>query len=288
MLSSSYSTTKSGSDAIINVGSGSIRIKSIGSKKLNITGGKKGSTISSGKSIYNTTKNKTINGTSANDTISNTAGGVKIYASDGNDSIYSSVLSSNTIKSSYGYVTIDGGAGNDTIYSVDPYVSINGGAGNDTINTNGFSNITIKGGAGNDTINLSSIYSIIQYSSGDGNDIINGYASTDTINISGSYYSTQASGSDVIIKVGSGKMTLKNARYETLNIKTSSRYFIEEHWFTEDKNFTSTSKDDLNSILNDSSSDYKLISTDYKFSIEDKFTQGNKIPSVTQNQTNKK
>ena len=266
--SSSYSTAKSGSDTIINVGSGSIRIKSTGNNKLKITGGKKTSTIDNddtsttkGQSFYNSTKNKTVNGTSGKDSINNSAGGVKIYSGAGNDSIYSSVTPSNTVKSSYGYVTIDGGAGNDTIYSFDPNVSINGGVGNDTIDTNGFSNVTVEGGAGNDTINLNSSYSsIIQYSSGDGNDIIQGYTSSDTIRISGSSYSTQTSGSDLIIKVGSGKMTLKNFAYLADDINVIGTRNFEEHWFTENDNNFITSEFD--SILDNNSN---FISSDYNY-----------------------
>ena len=93
---------------------------------------------------------------------------------------------------------------------------------------------------------------IIQYTSGDGNDVITGYDSSNKIQISGSSYSTQASGSDMIIKVGSGKMTLKNARYSSVNITTTSKNFIEEHWFTEDNNFNT---DDIMSILS-TTSDY--------------------------------
>ena len=224
--SSSYSTTKSGSDVIINVGNGSIRLKNAGSKKVNIVGGKKTTSTTSGgtststtkgQNIYNDTKNKTVNGTAYNDTIMTAANNVKVYAGAGNDSIYSS--GGGTIKK----VTIDGGAGDDTITNYAGYVSISGGAGVDKISINTGEHVTINGGKGNDNINLGfSDYNVIQYTSGDGNDVINGYDSDDTIKISGASYSTQASGSDVIVKVGSGKMTLKNARYETLNISGNS------------------------------------------------------------------
>ena len=286
--SSSYSTMTSGQDIVVKVDSGKMTLKYAKGTKLNIVGGKKNSGSNTdtekGENISNSTKNKTINGSSGKDTISNIAGGVKIYAAAGNDSIYSSVSSTNTIRSHYGYVTIDGGTGNDTIYNNDPYISINGGTGNDSIYNNynymdydcGYY-VTMKGGAGNDTITKSdySMYNVIQYASGDGNDIINGYNSSDTIQISGSSYSTQASGNNVIIKVGNGQMTLKDAKGTTLNITGTSNY--EERWFLEgDDNYLTA---DVSNILKNDN----LIADDYKLESELQFYQGNELESLTHN-----
>ena len=165
--------------------------------------------------IDNTTKNTVVSGTSNADTITNSAGGVKILAGAGNDSIYSSTEQENTVKSDYGYVTIDGGAGNDTIYNYDPHVSINGGAGNDSIYINGNPRgATIKGGTGNDIITNANNGNgkLFLYSSGDGNDTISGAGSSDTLSITGASGETSTIGSDVIVKVGSGSIRLKNAK----------------------------------------------------------------------------
>ena len=87
---------------------------------------------------------------------------------------------------------IDGGAAKDTIL---------GGDGNDTI-LGGKGNDSLQGGAGSD---------VFIYASGDGNDIIQDYKSDeDMIQIKGVSSITYTEGtSDMVIQVGSGKITLK-------------------------------------------------------------------------------
>ena len=96
-------------------------------------------------------------------------------------------------------------------------VSINAGKGNDFIRNSG-SNVTISGGAGNDHISLGAVGNLIEYASGDGMDTILGFNESDTLTISGGSYSTQASGSDVLVKVGKGSILLKDAKGKALNI----------------------------------------------------------------------
>ena len=150
--------------------------------------------------------------------------------------------------------TINGGSGKDTIYSNKDKIFTDGGADNDVIISGHWgpeiihhdtyteeaeqldianmihdtseaareaSNLTIKGGKGDDTIAISSksLMNVLQYANGDGNDIVYGYTSTDTINITSGKYTTQTSGNDVIIKVGTGSVTLKNTKGVQLNIK---------------------------------------------------------------------
>ena len=83
-----------------------------------------------------------------------------------------------------------------------------------TVNT---SNVTINGGVGDDTINMSDStgYSnnIIIYNAGDGDDIVynfgaKGYSGTNTLSIAGDNYSTAMSGSNMIVTVGKGQITL--------------------------------------------------------------------------------
>ena len=122
-----------------------------------------------------------------------------------------------------GYSTINAGDGNDYISNYGSYSSISGGAGNDSIH-NAFgggligvlgSSVTITGGTGNDSIYLEDSHTYygsksnkIQYAAGDGNDYITGLASGDTLKITGASYTTTKSGSDLIIGVGSGKITV--------------------------------------------------------------------------------
>ena len=128
---------------------------------------------------------------------------VTVNAGDGNDTIFSRAAES----------TIYGGAGNDSIRNVTSNVFISGGDGNDIILDEGFisginNKNTINGGKGNDIITLSSsgYNNVIQYANGDGNDIIYNISATDTLQITGASYTT--SGSDLIIGIGSGSITV--------------------------------------------------------------------------------
>ena len=199
-----YSTTKSGDDLIVSVtGSGTITLKDAVSISANING---------------TPVAAEFKFTSGNDYYSNSTSSTLLSALAGKDTIYNDNYT-------YRYVTIDGGAGNDVIMNKGDYASINGGAGNDkiSITASGTWSNTIKGGKGNDTIysnaRSSSYGHTYQYAKGDGNDVIYSFGSADTLNILGATYSTTKSGSDMIVSVtGSGKITLKNAANDSVNI----------------------------------------------------------------------
>lgn len=181
-------------------------------------------TPTTGLNLSNSNNNTVISGTSYADTINTYAYKVTIDGGSGNDYIDDTYWGD-------GYSSFNGGAGDDLIYNTSNYTTLVGGDGEDTINNwannsiifdgkgNDFifnmnSNNTINGAGGNDTISLysGSYYgnNIIQYANGDGNDVIIGYQSNDTIKITSGTYSTQKSGSDTIIKVDSGQITLKN------------------------------------------------------------------------------
>ena len=72
---------------------------------------------------------------------------------------------------------------------------------------------TVNGGAGNDTIYSNVSTARYQYAPGDGNDIIKGFTSSSSLVILGNTdtFSTTQSGDDVIVNVGSGKITLQGA-----------------------------------------------------------------------------
>lgn len=134
------------------------------------------------------------------------------FGGDGNDSLV-------TGGNQYEYTTLDGGAGDDYISNVNIRTSISGGAGNDSIYNDPYTSaLTITGGTGDDTITLSNGGgNVVQYNSGDGNDIIIGFNYThDTLQIAAdSYSTTSTAGSDdfldVIVQVGDGSITLKDA-----------------------------------------------------------------------------
>ena len=165
-------------------------------------------------SIKNAGRSSSISGGTGNDSIWNTGYDVKIDAGDGNDRIYNtgddvSILAgtgNDSIKNDEGYyATIDAGIGNDTIIDIDGYENV------------------IYGGKGNDLISLTS-YSEginINYNNGDGNDKIYGLSSDDLLNISGAVATSVKSGSNVILTVGSGKISLMGAAGKTLDIRQS-------------------------------------------------------------------
>ena len=221
ITSGSYSTTRSGNDFIVNVGSGSIVLKNIFDNYHKVHVRNSSGTVA----IYNDVKERY--GTSGADTIINPSinASVAVYGQDGNDYIYNESAS----------VTIYGGAGNDSIDNSGDSVTIDGGAGADRISlySSDYSadsgKNTIAGGAGDDTVYLNSattIGNVYVYSTGDGNDTIYNLTSYDTISVGGGY-STTASGSDVIIKVGSGSMTLKNVKGTNFKIKGDGNSYTE-------------------------------------------------------------
>ena len=179
---SEYSTTESGDDIVVKVSSGSITLKNAkaGGQTLYVDGG----ILNDINIIKNSTDNILINGTSMRDSIYNTGWYDTIDAGDGNDTIYNS----------YGYMaTIYGGAGNDSIYSTHA--------------------VKFIGGEGNDTIHAMRFDDDYYYDDGDGDDIIYGHNSSDRIILtSGTLTNVTGSGNDVVVKVGSGSMTFKNAK----------------------------------------------------------------------------
>ena len=199
----------------------------------------------------NYTSNKVLSALAGNDTVKNVANNVTVKGDAGKDYLYNSssnVLSdggsgNDKLKNYYGdYVTLSGGSGNDSLSNdYGYYLTMSGGAGNDTIiNCHGVSDSinggagadkislsssegfhTVTGGAGNDTIygdSLSSYGTTYQYASGDGNDVIYGYQSKDTVTITGGSYTTSTVKNNVLIKVGSGTVTLVGAKGKSINI----------------------------------------------------------------------
>ena len=266
------SSVRSGNDAIIRVGTGSIRIIGGGSLVSSVnTYGIQNSSIrfagtSSAELILNHDGNYvTMNSGAGNDSISNYGNYVSISAGNGNDSIYNSSGHHVTIiggngndsilnRGNYGSISggngkdfiqndsnsrtkIDAGRDNDRIRSTNTkYSTIIAGAGNDTIIDSKSNNNLLSGGTGNDVISLNSSNSknvTINYSNGDGNDTIYGFGTDDVFNITSgkmsssvqsdgsiviSNYSSVRSGSDIILTIGSGKVTFKNAAGKSLNI----------------------------------------------------------------------
>ncbi len=106
-----------------------------------------------------------------------------------------------------GILSINGSA-------VDYDLTINGNAKNNRIIA-GDGNDIIIGGKGNDCINGGNGDDIFVYNNGDGNDTIVDYSENDKIKVSSSFAQSvlngaSIKGNDVVFKIGSGKITVKN------------------------------------------------------------------------------
>ena len=230
----------SGSKVTINAGAGNDYVDNNDGDLVAINTG------TGNDSVYNWGASVSIDTSAGNDYVKNDDYGssATINTGDGNDSVYndfnSDLVTINTgtgddyVNNSGDSVTINTGAGNDSVRNIDSSsVTIYTGEGNDLVYNNG-SSVTITGGKGNDTIYNSwhnlygrvDIYSsnsssiVFKYSSGDGNDKIYGFKSDSTLSIGGGSYSTKKSGSDVIVTVGTGKISLIGAAsLSKVNIK---------------------------------------------------------------------
>ncbi len=154
----------------------------------------------------------TILGGDGNDSIYNRANGVFIYSDAGKDNIYFSGQSSYILS----------GADNDSIYVTGSGNRVYAGEGNDTISiTSSATAITIEGGRGDDVIIGKGLAQTFLYASGDGNDLIQDFKINSTLQIGDGKgtYSTVKSGSDIIVIVGDGQVTLQGAtKLSKLNI----------------------------------------------------------------------
>lgn len=231
----SYTTTTSGDDVVLNIGKGSVTFKDAIAGTLAIEDSKGNvkyiqaanhiSNYSDTQVVSATAKRDyienqgvkvTVNAAAGDDTIANYGGNSKINGGDGDDLIGSSEAAL--------HVKIDGGKGKDYIDSYGDYTSVSGGAGDDTITSYSGYATTIKGGAGNDYISLGSSanYNIISYATGAGNDTVEGFGTDDVLRITKGSYNAKASGSDVIVTVGEGKITLKDAAGKEITIISAS------------------------------------------------------------------
>lgn len=168
--------------------------------------------------IRNNSSYSLVSGTAENDDIYNYGSHVTLVGGAGDDAFNS--FSSLVADSYEGYVTIFGEAGNDSVKAFGDTVLVDGGDGNDYIYSSGNDN-TIIGGNGDDSIDLLGLFKsvLIQYSEGDGYDTISGVDSYTTIKVDGSDYSTYDSGDDLIVRVGSGNIVLKNKSGQSVNIE---------------------------------------------------------------------
>ena len=203
----------------INGGSGKDSVTNIYSKSVTIDGGAGDDFISNESS-----DNVTINGGGDNDTVQNDGAGVLVDGGDGNDSLSNSGtnvtlnggMGHDSVSNSGTDVTVDGGKGKDFIYNVGNKVSVFGGDDQDIISLESSASraldSTVNGGKGNDTIyGNSAAGGSYKYTKGDGKDVIYGFNTASTLFIARSTWATGQSDNDIIVTVGSGTVTLKDA-----------------------------------------------------------------------------
>lgn len=236
---------------------GAITLVGAAGKDIAIEGFRKNETVKKG-TITNRISFSTVQGTDGKDIVNNSGSNVLVLTNGGNDSVYNSGYhvtigtgaGDDTINNYYvNYISMSGGEGNDYISNTSAWYStveagngddtivvpvkawqdiIDGGAGNDKISLGSYSGTynganTVTGGAGNDTIygdSNATVGNVYVYNSDGGYDHIYDYNSIDMLKLGEglSNYSTTSSGSNVIVSVNGGSITLHNAANKTVNI----------------------------------------------------------------------
>lgn len=179
--------------------------------------------------LYNTANLAIIYGDNGKDIITNTGDRITLSGGNSADSIYN-YGDSGSLEGGSGNdyilnngisVTSSGGSGDDSMRNDGVAAYIIGGAGNDTLRNYG-DHVTLSGGAGNDSISNSGKHITYNFGTGYGKDTVVGFKAADTVKIVSGKYSASASGKDVVVKVGSATLTLKNAVGKKINFISSS------------------------------------------------------------------
>ena len=140
--------------------------------------------------------------------------------------VSSEVTNFDMAEGSYEDKSFTAGAGTDSINNAGSNFAINGDAGNDRIINTG-SDVTISGGTGADNVTMNAASdsdvdgnNIFVYNLGDGNDILYNFDASDKIQILGVSSPDVATvkNKDVIFKVGSGQITVRDAANKGMTI----------------------------------------------------------------------
>ena len=245
-----------GADSIVNSGS-----------DVSVYGG------AGADSFYNMGDSSQLFGESGKDEIMNFGDFSYLSGGNNNDTIYSCGEAD----------SLDGGTGKDYLYNEGVNAYLFGGASNDTIHNEG-DHATIAGGEGNDSItNNGGKYTVYQFGAGDGKDTVTGFNDGETIQITSGSYKSSKSGSDVVVKVGSSKLTLKDAVNKQINFinakgKTTTKTYsakVSPMWFADDNNFSTT--DNLNSLVENKS--YSAVELNYSSDLTSDENKNNFITS---------
>lgn len=235
----SYSSTKSGNDVIVTVGENNITL--IGAASLagininNDTDFPKIIVTDGADNIVNTISGITITALGGNDTIYTEGANITISGGDGNDYIDNGSTSTNGGSN----VLINGGNGNDTIgsYFADS-ATMNGEDGDDYLYNHYSNKSELNGGKGKDSLIGGNGSDIFTYENKSGNKVIQNYSSSDTISLIGAQISDASiKSNDIILKVGSKKITVKGAASQEITISEddTTKFFVDNILYDEDK-----------------------------------------------------
>ena len=192
----------SGSDVILEIGKGSIRVKNAAGKKITMKD-------SLGKETTKIYGKSSDNSGSGNSSTVNSGSGTSSSVNSGSGT---SSISAQNIKGSILSDTLQGTSGNDTISGLSGNDRLYGNNGNDFL----------EGGAGNDTLTGGAGYDVFIYTGG--NDVITDYtAGQDKIKLTNvTVSSVSVSGSNVILKTSKGNITVNNGKGKKITIIDSS------------------------------------------------------------------
>lgn len=235
------SSSISGNDVILNVGDGSIRINNARGNAITIinAAGRQASRVYGNEDFTDNTTTSVLPTTVISGSSITVQNNQTSNGNLGNDTF--------TVASGTSRATINTGGGLDTVnaYAGDG-VFVRGSARDDLIQINQALNggtgyvATVYGGRGNDTLIASDGADMFLYANGNGNDTIESFdATNDRIRLTGAdIKSSSVVGSDVVLYVGDGSITLKDAADKSIKIvnaagRTSAHIYSNED-FTED------------------------------------------------------
>ena len=223
------SASLSSSNVILKTSNGNITVKNGKDKKITVidSSGKETtniyplSTLPAGISISNSvlTASSSLSGKTID--LADYAKVIKVDAAALSKAV--SIVGSsanNSLTGGKGADVIAGGAGKDSIFGNNGADKLYGDAGNDYLE-GGAGNDTLYGGAGNDTLTGGNGKDVFIYSGG--KDVITDYtAAQDKIQVDGTISNTSYKGDDVIFKIGSGTLTVKDAKGKKISVTDSS------------------------------------------------------------------
>ncbi|MBR4152730.1 MAG: hypothetical protein IKT98_07190 [Selenomonadaceae bacterium] len=202
-----------GRNVVLKVGKGSITVQNAAKKEIGITYIENGAE----QGYINDEKTVIKNGNETSATIT-----ANYFKNSFDFVANTSIITLNAAQAMQG-MTITGNKINNNINGTTENDYIDAGAGRDTI-FGGTGNDTLIGGKGNDILQGDDGKDVFVYESGDGDDVIIDYrANDDMIHIkSGRLADAYVLEGDVILRVGSGKITIKDGKNKSIKIKDST------------------------------------------------------------------